>query len=71
MEAQKLKIGNIVKLLGIADDFMADNSNDFIKTTWDIRECFRQLRTSKDHGDIKLTIAQQEEICDLVERFYP
>jgi hypothetical protein len=55
----------------ILDDFMADNNNDSIQTTWDIRECFRQLRTSKDNGDIRLTIAQQEEICDLVERFYP
>jgi len=59
-----------LKLLGIADDFMAVNGNDSIKTSWDIRECFKQLRTSKDNGDIRLTIAQQEEICDLVERFY-
>lgn len=47
---------------------------DSIKTTWDIRECFKQLRLDKNHhlglGDIRLTIAQQEEICDLVERFY-
>jgi len=47
---------------------------DSIKTTWDIRECFKQLRFDKNHhlglGDIRLTIAQQEEICDLVERFY-
>ena len=47
---------------------------DSIKTNWDIRECFKQLRFDKNHhlglGDIRLTIAQQEEICDLVERFY-
>lgn len=47
---------------------------DSIKTTWDIRECFKQLRFDKNHhlglGDIRLTIAQQEEICDLVEHFY-
>lgn len=47
---------------------------DSIKTTWGIRECFKQLRFDKNHhlglGDIRLTIAQQEEICDLVERFY-
>ena len=47
---------------------------DSIKTTWDIRDCFKQLRFDKNHhlglGDIRLTIAQQEEICDLVERFY-
>ena len=45
-----------------------------IKTEWDIRKCFKQLRFDKNHhlglGDIRLTIAQQEEICDLVERFY-
>jgi hypothetical protein len=54
----------------ILNDFLADNVNDSIKTTWDIRECFRQLRTFKDKGNIRLTIAQQEKICDLVERFY-
>lgn len=47
---------------------------DSIKTTWNIRECFKQLRFDKNHhlglGDIRLTIAQQDEICDLVERFY-
>lgn len=45
-----------------------------IKSTWNIRECFKQLRFDKKHhlglGDIRLTIAQQEEICELVERFY-
>ena len=52
----------------------AVNGCDSIKTTWDIRECFKQLRFDKNHhlglGDIRLTIAQQEEICDLVERSY-
>jgi len=41
---------------------------------WNLREHFRQLRFDKNHhlglGDIRLTIAQQEEICDLVERLY-
>ena len=41
---------------------------------WDLRKCFEQLRFDKNcHlglGDIRLTIAQQEEICDLVDRFY-
>ena len=50
------------------------SGRDSIKNTWDIRECFKQLRFDKNHhlglGDIRLTIAQQEEICDLVERFY-
>ena len=50
------------------------SSCDSIQTTWDIRECFKQLRFNKNHhlglGDIRLTIAQQEEICELVERFY-
>ena len=45
-----------------------------IKTEWDIRKCFEQLRFDKDHhlgmGDIRLTIGMQEEICELVERFY-
>ena len=45
-----------------------------VKTEWDIRKCFEQLRFDKNHhlglGDIRLTIAQQEEICELVERFY-
>lgn len=45
-----------------------------VKTQWDIRKCFEQLRFDKDYhlglGDIRLTIGQQEEICELVERFY-
>lgn len=45
-----------------------------VKTKWDIRKCFEQLRFDKDHhlgmGDIRLTIRMQEEICELVERFY-
>lgn len=47
---------------------------DAVKSDWDLRKCFEQLRLDKNHhlgcGDIRLTIAQQEEICDLVERFY-
>lgn len=46
----------------------------YIKTSWNIRECFKQLRLDEQHhlglGDIRLTIAQQEEICELVEHFY-
>lgn len=45
-----------------------------VKTEWDIRKCFEQLRFDKDHhlgmGDIRLTIGMQEEIFELVERFY-
>ena len=45
-----------------------------VKSDWDLRKCFEQLRFDKNHhlglGDIKLTIGQQEEICELVERFY-
>ena len=45
-----------------------------VKSDWDLRKCFEQLRFDKNHhlglGDIRLTIAQQEEICELVERFY-
>jgi hypothetical protein len=44
------------------------------KSDWDLRKCFQQLRFDKNHhlglGDIRLTISQQEEICELVERFY-
>jgi hypothetical protein len=44
------------------------------KSDWDLRKCFEQLRFDKNHhlglGDIRLTISQQEEICELVERFY-
>ena len=45
-----------------------------VKSDWDLRKYFEQLRFDKNHhlglGDIRLTIAQQEEICELVERFY-
>jgi hypothetical protein len=48
--------------------------DETVKTEWDIRKCFEQLRFDKNHhlglGDIRLTIGQQEEICELVERFY-
>jgi len=50
------------------------SGSDLVKTGWNIRECFKQLRFDKNHhlglGDIRITIAQQDEICDLVERFY-
>ena len=45
-----------------------------VKSDWDLRKCFEQLRFDKNHhlglGDIRLTIGQQEEICELVERLY-
>jgi hypothetical protein len=45
-----------------------------VKSDWDLRKCFEQLRFDKNNhlglGDIRLTIAQQDEICELVERFY-
>ena len=46
-----------------------------VKSEWDRRKCFEQLRLDNDYyhlglGDIRLTIAQQEEICELVERYY-
>ena len=50
------------------------SKSPIIKSDWDIRECFRHLRFhEKFHlglGDIRLTIAMQDEICDLVEKFY-
>ena len=52
----------------------AVSGSDLVKSDWNLRECFKQLRFDKNHhlglGDIRLTIAQQEEICDLVERLY-
>jgi len=45
-----------------------------VKSDWDLRKFFEQMRFDKNHhlglGDIRLTITQQEEICELVERFY-
>ena len=45
-----------------------------VKSDWDLRKFFEQMRFDKNHhlglGDIRLTMAQQEEICELVERFY-
>ena len=40
----------------------------------DIREYFKQLRFDENNhlglGDIRLTVAQQEEICDMIERYF-
>ena len=45
-----------------------------VKSEWDLRKFFEQMRFDKKHhlgmGDIRLTMGQQEEICELVERFY-
>lgn len=57
---------------------LGNNANrmlaDAVKSDWDLRKCFEQLRVNKDchlgMGDIRLTISMQEEICELVERFY-
>lgn len=55
-------------------DLGAVSGSDLVKSDWSLREYFKQLRFDKNHhlglGDIRLTIGQQEEICDLVERFY-
>ncbi len=51
----------------------AETTTELIKTEWDIRKCFEELRFNENHlglGDIRLTIGMQEEICELVERFY-
>ena len=57
----------ILKIHGVS-------GSDLVKSDWNLREWFKQLRFNKHHhiglGDIRLTISQQEEICDLVERFY-
>ena len=48
--------------------------NDVIKSDWDIEKFFEALRfNEKTHlglGDIRLTIGAQEEVCELVKRFY-
>lgn len=48
-----------------------NTEQDLVRSAWSLRECFKQLRFDENHhlesGDIRLTIAQQEEICDLVE----
>jgi hypothetical protein len=41
-----------------------------IKSDWTIRECFEGLRKDGQLGDILLTVAVQEEICELVDQFY-
>lgn len=45
-----------------------------IKSLWTLKKCFEELRSNNAHhlggGDIRLTVAQQDEICALVERFY-
>lgn len=45
-----------------------------IKSDWDLKRCFRELRFDDKHhlglGDIRLTVSQQDEICDLVKKFY-
>ena len=50
-------------------------NKETVKSEWDIRLCFEQLRLDNDYyhlglGDIRLTLEQQEEICELVERYY-
>ena len=39
--------------------------NETIKTEWDLRSCFEQMRDA--NGDVMLTEKQQEEIVRLVE----
>jgi len=41
-----------------------------IKSDWDIRKCFDGLRRGAYYDCIILTPELQNEICDLVERFY-
>lgn len=52
-------------------DIIDDRPKQTIKSTWSIRNCFKELRMSKHNhlglGDIRLTVAQQDEICYLVE----
>ena len=72
--ANPLCEGSKEVLEAIYEQRKADNKADAgIKTEWDIRKCFEGLRLKENHlglGDIRLTIGMQEEICELVERFY-
>jgi len=51
-----------------------DIAHTVVSSDWDLRKCFEQLRNDKSThlgmGDIRLTAAVQEEICDLVDKFY-
>jgi hypothetical protein len=64
----------VIEHSGISDKLICQHPDKTIKTDWDIRKCFEQLRLDKSYhlgeGDIRLTIEQQEKICELVERFY-
>ena len=66
--------GNLNNPQAANSDLCAVSGSDLVKSDWSLRECFKQLRCDKNHhlglGDIRLTIAQQDEICDLVEHFY-
>lgn len=48
-----------------------NKSNNLVKSEWSLRECFKQLRFDKNPSlgacDIRLTMEQQEEICNLVD----
>lgn len=45
-----------------------------IKSDWSIRSCFEGMRQDRNYhlelGDIRIPMEVQDEICDLVERFY-
>jgi hypothetical protein len=45
-----------------------------VKSDWDLRKYFEQLRFDKNHhlglGDIRLTIGQQEEICEFSDSIF-
>lgn len=70
MHNEETKVQNSTEASNDGNNVLADS----VKSDWDLRKCFEQLRFDKNHhlglGDIRLTIAQQEEICELVERFY-
>lgn len=59
----------IAALLAMIDKEMAAPA-DAVKSDWDLRMLFEQLRHESQSGNISLTPEQQEEICRLVERFY-
>lgn len=62
---------NLCKLI---DSIENANQTPLIKTVFDLRTFFHNCRFDEDlHlglGDIRLSVGLQDEICDLMDRFY-
>jgi hypothetical protein len=72
----EFKTDEYLRMKGLSNEqnMICQHPDKTIKTDWNIRKCFEVLRLDKSYhlgeGDIRLTIEQQEKICELVERFY-